>query len=413
MKIITLFIVLLVFSTSADAQRKGKRRAETIPVTRNIPFRLDRSDSTVENGYCTYYHGKEIIARGPLYFGSRSGDWEFRGDGMAWNGEFRADTMYGRWQYFQDGKLIAVLNILPPSTYSADTSYFIDNGTSETPGISGIREHIFDSLEVLRLFHENGVLARTDSIWPAEDRIIFKLWDEGGRLISHYENRNNWPWAVYKACDDQQRPSRIDGNLKGGNGKFMVYEWNEEQESQELTYSMNFKDGRLHGGYIRNTYGTEVNGQFVDGFLDGEWHVTHRQGYGISDTVLHYTAADRLEKDTAISDMSWFDCRIWVAGVSPEFYDGEQNRMIFLGSNTNYPMVALEEGIMGRVYVTFFIESSGMIRDVEILRGVHPELDNESLRVVRMMPPWKPGFFNTFPAGIPFNMPINFVLQSN
>ena len=77
------------------------------------------------------------------------------------------------------------------------------------------------------------------------------------------------------------------------------------------------------------------------------------------------------------------------------------------GKNTRYPEQAVEDGIEGTVLVTFEVESDGSITNPHILLGVHPLLDAEALRVVNLMPKWKPGDQGTF------NLPITFKLDKH
>ena len=56
-----------------------------------------------------------------------------------------------------------------------------------------------------------------------------------------------------------------------------------------------------------------------------------------------------------------------------------------------YPKKAVEEGIQGRVLVDFVIDENGEVKDVRVLRGVHPLLDEEAVRVVSASPKWKAG----------------------
>lgn len=62
------------------------------------------------------------------------------------------------------------------------------------------------------------------------------------------------------------------------------------------------------------------------------------------------------------------------------------------------------------IYLTFLVGVDGTISDVEVLRGVHPALDEEAVQVVQAMPPWEPG--TLFGEAIPmqYNLPIRFAL---
>jgi len=75
-------------------------------------------------------------------------------------------------------------------------------------------------------------------------------------------------------------------------------------------------------------------------------------------------------------------------------------------------MIAKENGIQGRVYVTFVVDRDGKIKDAKILRGgLGGGLEEEALRVVRSMPDWKAGKQNGRSVQVQYNLPINFQLK--
>ena len=55
-----------------------------------------------------------------------------------------------------------------------------------------------------------------------------------------------------------------------------------------------------------------------------------------------------------------------------------------------YPQEAVRQGIQGRVLVDFVIDERGKVKDVKVLRGVDPLLDDEAVRVISASPDWKP-----------------------
>ena len=95
----------------------------------------------------------------------------------------------------------------------------------------------------------------------------------------------------------------------------------------------------------------------------------------------------------------------------PEFPGGQAKLFEFLGKNTKFPPAAIANSISGKVYVNFTIGKDGKIRDVKIIRGVHDLLDKEALRVVKSMPPWKPGKQRGKAVNVSYNLPINFILK--
>ncbi len=83
----------------------------------------------------------------------------------------------------------------------------------------------------------------------------------------------------------------------------------------------------------------------------------------------------------------------------------------YLAKNIKYPQEAVTNDVQGKVYVRFVVNKKGLIENVQVLRGVHPLLDKEALRVVKNMPKWKPGEQAGRPVSVWFTVPIVFVLQ--
>jgi protein TonB len=83
----------------------------------------------------------------------------------------------------------------------------------------------------------------------------------------------------------------------------------------------------------------------------------------------------------------------------------------YIAENLRYPEIAAENGISGRVFVQFTVNSKGSIVDVVVVRGVDPALDKEAIRVVKTSPTWTPGKQRGRPVNVRFTFPIVFVLQ--
>ena len=96
----------------------------------------------------------------------------------------------------------------------------------------------------------------------------------------------------------------------------------------------------------------------------------------------------------------------------PQFPGGMGEAMKFLAKNIKYPVVAQEAKIEGRVIVRFVVGRDGSVSNVEVMRGVSPELDAEAIRVVSMMPKWIPGKQRGKAVAVKYTMPIMFRLQT-
>ena len=84
---------------------------------------------------------------------------------------------------------------------------------------------------------------------------------------------------------------------------------------------------------------------------------------------------------------------------------------IFIGKNIKYPEKNRENGITGIVIVEFTITTEGNIEDVKVVKGVDPLLDNEAIRVVKLMPKWTPAENKGEKVNMIYNLPIRFKLQ--
>ena len=84
----------------------------------------------------------------------------------------------------------------------------------------------------------------------------------------------------------------------------------------------------------------------------------------------------------------------------------------WISKNVKYPVLAMENGIQGKVFVQFVIEKDGSITDVKVSRGVDASLDKEAVRVVKAMPKWKPGKQRGKPVRVSYTLPIFFQLAN-
>jgi len=95
----------------------------------------------------------------------------------------------------------------------------------------------------------------------------------------------------------------------------------------------------------------------------------------------------------------------------PMFPGGDAALLKYIGENTQYPEIAKENNIQGRVIVRFCVTSKGGVSQVSILKGVDPELDQEAIRVVNSLPAFKPGKQGGKPVPVWYMVPITFTLK--
>ena len=92
----------------------------------------------------------------------------------------------------------------------------------------------------------------------------------------------------------------------------------------------------------------------------------------------------------------------------PEYPGGMVEFMKWLTVMLKYPDAALKRKIEGKVMVSFIVNADGSISDIKLVQGAHKLLDDEALRVVRLMPKWKPGLEGGRPCRSMISIPIVF-----
>ena len=109
------------------------------------------------------------------------------------------------------------------------------------------------------------------------------------------------------------------------------------------------------------------------------------------------------------------DSEVYLGGVDvlPEYPGGVNAMYEFVQKNLKYPESAKNQGLEGRGFVQFVVEKDGSLSSFQVLRGVSDDIDAEAVRVLKMMPKWKPGMNNGEPVRVQYTMPFKFQLTAN
>ncbi|MBE9467287.1 MAG: M56 family metallopeptidase [Bacteroidetes bacterium] len=126
-----------------------------------------------------------------------------------------------------------------------------------------------------------------------------------------------------------------------------------------------------------------------------------------------------IEKASSITKSS--DSVYYKVDEMPEFEGGTNELIRFIAKNTKYPKQAKEDGIQGKVYVSFIVNKTGKVVDVKALQTrmltdkdkklEAPLLEEEAVRVISLIPDWKPGKMKGEAVNVQFTIPINFKLN--
>ncbi len=95
----------------------------------------------------------------------------------------------------------------------------------------------------------------------------------------------------------------------------------------------------------------------------------------------------------------------------PEFPGGMKELTKYLSNSIKYPVLSLQNGIQGKVYLKFVINEQGKPEQITVMRGVDKNIDAEAIRVVKAMPQWTPGKQRNKAVKVWYTLPINFAIR--
>jgi protein TonB len=123
--------------------------------------------------------------------------------------------------------------------------------------------------------------------------------------------------------------------------------------------------------------------------------------------ALGQNMADSTKKSNNLAKDEVFN----VVEDAPDFPGGDEGRMKFLKKNLIYPKAARNNSIEGVVYIEFIVEKDGSLTNIKVKRGIGGGCDEECIRVVKLMPNWKPGKQRGEYVRTQFLLPIKFILR--
>jgi periplasmic protein TonB len=95
-----------------------------------------------------------------------------------------------------------------------------------------------------------------------------------------------------------------------------------------------------------------------------------------------------------------------ITEVMPEFPGGQAKLYEFLNQNLILPKLNTDSQIQGKIYVKFVIKKDGSIDEIQVIKGSHEKLNEEVIRVIKLMPKWTPGIQNGQAVDVYFTLPV-------
>ena len=125
----------------------------------------------------------------------------------------------------------------------------------------------------------------------------------------------------------------------------------------------------------------------------------------IADTLSQSCSPSTMVSKSATGEEDVFGAQI---EQNPSFPGGPQALKTFITRHLNYPDSLRKMDIEGTVITSFIVEADGSISDAKVVRPIHPQLDEEALRVIHAMPKWKPATQGNHAVRVKYTMPIIF-----
>jgi len=238
------------------------------------------------------------------------------------------------------------------------------------------------------VYHKNGIVAEQRD--EQSEKSSITSWYANGQIKEiktvspHKALMPRAPEQIISLWDSTGRQM-----VKEGNGR-AIYMTREESYSDTSRYTTFAEEGTYQNGFKQ--------GVWTGRYTDGSYFYEEKYDDGICQSGKARTA----DADTV---------RYSELEKQPEFPGGLPGLGQFLSSNLRYPVTAQKANVSGKVYLSFVVCTDGTLCDYEVLKSVHPDLDDEAVRVVkRMSGKWIPGFQRGRKVRVKYNLPINFSL---
>jgi len=369
--------------------------------TSEIFFIKKDGNETKEGKYIFKYKGR-IQIKGQYYDDNKIGEWTYTpSSNFVIVGSYNNNMKDGEWVYSLNKNVVSVLIYSNGFLDGKQIGYY-NNGTIASElnyskgKQDGVEKRYFVNGEIKEVaYYEDGVLYG-ENISYSED----------GQIISKLLYHKNTPVSLDIQCDKTIN-SNYSGNLKDGNGCLRTITMIDNRV--QVLLERNFKDSLLNGkivGYNRN--GNRIlSGHYTNGYMVDKWFF-----YDASGEINHYKEYllnQRLKIDSTESLTLNLNKRFLKVDDMAKFENNNQIQFqYYVSKGVRYPQVCLNNGIRGKVYVSFVVNKEGGIEDVNIDKSVHPLIDQEAIRVIKSSPLWTPALIFKIPVKVSYTVPINF-----
>jgi TonB family protein len=191
------------------------------------------------------------------------------------------------------------------------------------------------------------------------------------------------------------------------------------KENSEEYYVLKSDNSIRYGDYRK--FGPKnsllIKGHYTNGLKDSIWELYNSNGeifqkIDVSKNDLVYVKIEDSEKDNLFKLINGNDKSLVALDRPPVYLGGNENFLYELAKNLQYPEDAFNNGISGRVYVSFIVYKNGKTGNYQVLKSAGHGFDEEAIRALKSIPEnWFPGILNGNAVDIELSYPVAFTLS--
>ena len=321
--------------------------------------RYDQGKTVCPNDTLTFFKFDMIPVNGIVYN-------EFGDLGLFENG--KPEGLHQRW--YENGKLESEIQY-KNGQYHGSRKQFFRNGQLSSNG--NFKDNLLNGCN--RKYNINGTLVSEFDYVDGKKNDISRVWNDEGQLLFEYNYKDGKPSGSHRGWYERGQLmfefNYVDGHdsvqkIWYDNGQLMCIVRNDQEQPEK-----NCKMWRKNGDLI-------YNGDFKD-----EWMIFANPIENFTLGMVQYL--ELLIVNGMNREEIWFE-------VEAEFNGGYEKLNEFINDNIRPPSEAADLGVNGRVIVRFIVEKDGTVSNavVETKLDECPACDKEALRLVSIMPNWKP-----------------------
>ncbi len=434
MKNIVFILIILLFAAELSAQKSQTKKfgkQEEIKVEYqaldsdsiyrgkfklffdNILLRDGSYNNGEKDGHWKFYNYEGVlIFEGNYKNGLRSGRWTFyKENKVNYEIYFKNETRDSTWiKRYDDGNVEFIVKYVNGKKHGESKLYYRNHNIKQEckynhGQLSGSFFKYYDNGKVMEeTSFSNGKPNGTSHVYFRNGKLFQELMFEDGKLmeLTIQQDINGKPLSK--------------SHVKEGKGYFVsFYLPEDDKEEMIISTECSIKNGTRDGkytSYFKNG-NKKRKGIYSLGIETGKWKYYNKQGKVISKPKFGETGKE-------ISIRGFYDEEIpstiigsyfSILDREPEFPGGEDKLNSFIANNVNYPDKYSIMGIGGQVLISFTINETGELINPKIDKSINEDLDQEAMKVIKLMPPWTPGYKDGLPIKVLYQVPINFETQ--